>query len=116
MSLRLTTSFINTSVPGAYANVVVQSQPVGVGASGIIILMGEADGGPSYSQSPLASNAYTVDQLAQVQAKYVSGQLVDAMGALTAPSADPGIVGSANLVYLLKTNTGTAASALLATS
>jgi hypothetical protein len=113
MALRVVTPFINTVTPGAYANVTVQSLPVGLGASGVIVLVGEADGGDSYQNVPIASSAYTVDQLAKVQSVFTSGQIVDAFRALSAPSADADIVGSANLVYIVKTNQGTKASAIL---
>ena len=47
MSQLLSTANIITSIPGAYPSVSVQSSPVGLGASGVILIMGEADGGPS---------------------------------------------------------------------
>ncbi len=115
MSLRLVTSFVNTNIPDSYPNITVQSNPVGLGSSGIVVIIGEADGGPSYQSVVLANNMFTPDQLAKVQAMYVSGQLVDAMRALSAPSNDPDITGTANTVYLVKTNQGTQASALVDT-
>jgi hypothetical protein len=114
MSQRLVTSFINTNIPGAYPNVTVQSQPVGLGQSGILVIMGEADGGPSYTEVALKNNSFTVDQLTKVQNMYISGQIVDAFAALTAPSNDANITGSANQVYIVKTNTSSQASASVA--
>jgi hypothetical protein len=114
MSQRLVTPFINTNIPGAYPNVTVISQPIGIGASGIVVIMGEADGGNSYQNVALAGNSYTPDQLALVAQKYISGQIVDAFTALSAPSNDTNITGTANLVYIVKTNSGTQASALVA--
>src|ERR1035437_877007 len=111
MSLREVTSWLNTNIPGAYPNITVQSQPVGLGQSGIIVIMGEADGGPSYSSVALKNNHFTPDQLAKVQNLYTSGPIVDAFSALTSPSNDTNIKGSANLIYIVKTNTGTRASA-----
>src|SRR5271168_2133002 len=105
MSLRVVTSFINTNIPGAYPKVTVQSQPSSLGASGILVIMGEAAGGPSYSQVALKNNFFGPNQLAQVQQQYISGSIVDAMSALADPSADPDIEGSANQIYILKTNT-----------
>lgn len=116
MSLRVVTPFINTNIPGAYPNVVVQSQPVGLGASGIIVIMGEADGGDSYQNIVLSENSYTPDQLDKVQQTYLSGQIVDAFSALAAPSADPDITGSATRIFISKTNSGTKASSALASS
>ena len=116
MSLRLITPFINTNIPGAYPNVVVQSQPVGLTSSGVVVIMGEADGGPGYNQAVLSAQAFTPDQLSLVQQQYISGQIVDAFTALAAPSDDPNITGSANLIYIAKTNNGTKASAIIPTN
>lgn len=113
MSLRVVTPFINTNIPGAYPNVVVQSQPVGLGQSGVIVLIGEADGGDSYENVALKDNFFTADQLDRVQQRYISGQIVDAMAALAAPSNDPNISGSANLIYIAKTNASTKASSAI---
>lgn len=111
MSQRVVTSFLNTNVPGAYPNVTVQSQPVGLGNSGIIVIMGEADGGDSYHNVALKNNSFTPDQLSKVKQQYISGQIVDAFTALTSPSNDANITGSANLVYIVKTNSSTKATA-----
>jgi len=113
MSLRLVTPFINTNIPGSYPNIIVQSQPVGLGSSGVVVIMGEAAQGPSYQQIPLKTNYFTPNQLALVTQIYGSGQIVDAFTALAAPSNDPDITGTANQVYVVKTNTGTIASAAI---
>jgi len=111
MAQRLVTANVNTVIPGAYPTVTVTSQPVGLGASGILVIMGEADGGNSYQNVVLANNSFTPDQLALVQQQYISGQIVDAFAALSAPSSDANITATANLVYIVKTNQGTKASA-----
>lgn len=116
MAQRLVTSFINTVIPGAYPDVTVQSQPVGLGASGILVIVGESDGGNSYQNVPLKSNFFTPDQLSQVMAQYISGPIVDAFSALTAPSNDADITGTANQIYIVKTNASVKAHALLAAS
>src|SRR5581483_4661475 len=115
MSLRVVTPFVNTNIPGAYPNVTVQSNPVGLGASGIVVLIGEADGGNGYQNVALKNNSFTPDQLDKVMATYLSGQVVDAFRALSAPSSDTDITASANLVYIVKTNQGNKASALVDT-
>jgi hypothetical protein len=114
MSQRLVTPFVNTNVPGAYVEYNVISQPVGVASSGIVVIMGEADGGPSYENISLANSLYTPDQLSMVMQRFTSGQLVDAFSALTAPSNDASITGTASQIYVVKTNTGTKATATLA--
>lgn len=113
MSLRLVTPFVNTNIPGPYPNIVVQSQPVGLGSSGIVIIMGEAAQGPSYKQVVLKTNYFGPTQLSLVTQIYGSGQIVDAFTAFADPSADPDIVGTANSIYIVKTNTGTQASSLI---
>jgi hypothetical protein len=115
MPQQLITSFINTVIPGAYPDVTVISQPVGLGNSGIVVIFGEAAGGPSYEQVALKNNFFNASQLAQVTQIYTSGQIVDSFTALCAPSDDPDITGTANRIYIAKTNTGTKASALMPT-
>lgn len=115
MSLRVSTSTVNTNIPGAYPSVNVLSQPVGLGASGNVVIFGEADGGDSYQNVILANNSFTPDQLQKVQAQYLSGQIVDAFQALSAPSNDKGITGTANRIYIVKTNQSSKASALVDT-
>lgn len=116
MSLRLVTDFVNTNIPGPYPNTTVKSNPVGLGNSGIVVIMGEADGGPSYQSVSLKGNSFDSTQLTDVQSMYLSGQIVDAMSALAAPSSDADITGTANRIYIVKTNQGTQASASLANS
>lgn len=116
MAQRLSTDFINTNIPGAYVKTTAISNPVGLASSGIVVIMGEADGGPSYSQVVLKNNTFTPDQLDKVTQMYISGPIVDAFRALSAPSNDSDIVGSANLVYIIKTNTSVKASAAVNTN
>lgn len=116
MSLRVVTPFLNTNIPGAYPFYTVQSNPVGIASSGNLVILGEADGGASYQVTALKDNVFTPDQLDKIRQQYISGQIVDAFSALAAPSNDANIVGSANQIYVVKTNRGTKASAVLATS
>ena len=102
-------------IPGAYPSIKVQSTPVGIAVDGNIVLIGEADGGPDFRSIDLVDNSFTPDQADKVAALYVSGPIVDAFRALAAPSADPDIVGSANRIYIAKTNTSDAADALVDT-
>jgi hypothetical protein len=115
MAQRLTRSFINTSVPGAYPNTVVKSTPVGLSATGIIAIIGEAEGGEHFSTENIKNNFFSPDQLDRVVQKYTSGPVVDAMRALSAPSADAGINGSASRIYICKTNPGQKAEATVDT-
>ena len=63
MAQRVVTSFLNTNIPGAYPNFTVKSNPVGLGASGNVVIIGEADGGDSYQNVVLANNSFTPDQI-----------------------------------------------------
>lgn len=114
MSLREVTPFLNTNIPGAYPFYQVIQGASGIASSGVIVIFGEADGGPSYSQTKLSSEFYTPDQLNLVTQKYISGQVVDAFRALASPSNDANIVGTATGIFIAKTNTGTKASGTLA--
>lgn len=122
MAQRISTSFINTNVPGAYFDAKVKSSPLGTAISGNIVIVGEAKGGAavggvdSVGGDSLRDNFYTPDQLDRVVSKYISGPIVDAMRALSSPSSDSNITGSVNRVYIAKTNKGTQASAVLATA
>jgi hypothetical protein len=116
MAQRLSTSFVNTNVPGAYPQVTVKSTPTGIGSVGDVIIIGEADGGADFSQETLASNSFDVTQLDRVTAKYIRGPIVDAMAALTSPSNDTEITGSSGRVFVVKTNAGAKASAPVATA
>ena len=115
MSQRLVTDFITTSVPGAYPKVTVKSTPSGPASTGVVAIIGEAAGGADFSIEDLKLNYFTPDQADRVQSKYVSGPVVDAMRALASPSNDSNIPGSVSRVYILKTNAGAKASALMDT-
>lgn len=122
MAQRISTSFINTNRPGAYFDSKVKTTPVGVGTSGNIVIMGEAAGGAAAFSidatdgDVLKDNFYTPDQLDKVANKYLSGPIVDAFRALSSPSSDSNINGSANRIYISKTNKGVQASAVVASA
>jgi len=111
MAQRLTTSFVNTNIPGAYPSVTVKSTPVGISSTGDIVIIGEADGGADFTQDVLKDNFFTATQLTRVKAKYLKGPIVDAMAALISPSNDTNIQGSIGKVYIVKTNGGSKAEA-----
>jgi hypothetical protein len=114
MAQRLTTSFINTVRPGSYFEVTVKSTPVGVASSGNIVIIGEADAGNSVAEDILKDNYFTPDQADKVAKKYGAGSIVDAFRILASASSDTDITGSANRIYIAKTNTGSKASATVA--
>lgn len=122
MAQRVTTSFINTNRPGSYFETNVKSTPVGVASSGNIVIFGEADGGAASAAIDTANgdvlkdNFYGPDQLAEVERKYIRGPIVDAFRALSSPSSDGDIQGSANRIYIVKTNQSSKAQIALASN
>src|SRR5665213_3652216 len=111
MAQFLNTPWISTPVPGAYVKTTVISNQSGLASSGVVLIMGESTGGPSYNEVKLANNFFGPTALNQVRAMYTSGPIVDAFAALSAPSNDPDISGTATSIYILKTNHGTQATA-----
>lgn len=111
MSQFLNTPWISTPVPGAYVNTTVISNASGLASSGVVLIMGEAAGGPDYTEVTLANNFFGPSSLNKVRSIYTSGPIVDAFAALSAPSNDPDISGTASSIYIIKTNRGTQASA-----
>ncbi len=114
MSQRIVTPWLNTNIPGAYVNTTVISNASGLATSGVVLIMGEAAGGPDYTITKLANNFFGPSALNTVRAIYTSGPIVDAFAALSAPSNDPDISGTASSIYIIKTNKGTQASAPIA--
>jgi hypothetical protein len=97
--------------PGAYVDQKVQQNNSGLSTTGIIMLVGEAEAGPAFSQeSDLSQNFFGPGQLSAVLAKYKNGPVVDAFRAAVNPANDPNITGAPAGVYVIKTNAGTKAS------
>lgn len=102
-------------IPGAYVQLEVSPQNAGLGTTGVLMLVGEADSGPSYVDegSNLYKNAFGPDQKDAIIAKYQSGPIVDAYCLATSASADPQIQGTFSSVIVAKTNQGVKASTAL---
>lgn len=110
--------FVNSAVgrvvvPSAFTTQNVRSPVQGLSVGGILALIGEANAGPATSVATevLTDNFYTPDQLAEVIAKYGTGNLVDAFRAASVASNDGNIVGAPTRIYLYKTNNSTSATA-----
>jgi len=117
MAQRLVTDSLNTVTPGAYPDVQVRSQPVGIASGGAIVIIGEGNSGERYDEQDVKNEFYTPDQFDRVEAKYGAGSnITDSMDALTAPANDTEIQGSISRVYILKTNKSEKATAALATA
>ena len=115
MAKQLVTDAGTLRIPGAYSRYTVQTAPAGLSTTGVLMLVGESDGGPQWtSELDLeATCSFGPDQLADVVAKFQAGPLVDAFRGALAASSDPDIIGSFSRALLIKTNTGTKASAAL---
>jgi hypothetical protein len=101
-------------IPQSYVSYSVAASNAGLSTTGILMLVGEADAGPDFTaETDLAANLYGPSQLADVQAKYKTGPLVDAFNGAVQASADQQIPGSFNRAILVKTNPSTKASAPL---
>lgn len=116
MAQSFQTSDVSLIIPSAAATISVVSQPTGLAANGILMLVGEADQGGAFSQESdvtYASVTFGPGDTAQVVGKYGSGPLVDAFMAAAQASNDVNIQGSANAIILMKTNVGVQASLAL---
>jgi hypothetical protein len=101
-------------VPSAYTTYTVKKSFSGLASNGVLLLVGEADAGPDFTQeADLAANAFSPSEEDAVLAKYKSGDLVDAFRAAVAAANDEDIQGAFNQIVLLKTNVGAKASGAL---
>lgn len=101
-------------IPGGYVDPKVENQNSGFSTTGVVVLVGEADAGPDYTlEKDITANSFGPDDFGSVQAKYGSGQLVDAFKMCTSPSNDPNLTGAPFRIYLAKTNPSTKSSAIL---
>jgi hypothetical protein len=97
----------NLVVPGAYGKVAVQGAASGTGTTGVIVLIGEADGGASFrDETELNANSFSPTAESAVVAKYGSGQVVDAFRQVVNPSNDDQVVGAPSAIIIVKTNKG----------
>lgn len=114
MALQAVTPDAVLTIPGATATFRVQSNPGGLATSGVLILLGESDQGPAWSQeADLSQNFFGPDELGRAQAKYDSGPLIDAARIATQPANDPDIAGAPTGWYFVKTNVPTKAALAL---
>lgn len=112
MAFQYVTSSGTLIIPGAYTELNVSPQNAGLGTTGVLMLVGESDSGPSYVDegSDLYKNSFGPDQKDAIVAKYQSGPIVDAYCLATAASADPQIQGAFSRIIVAKTNQGVKAT------
>lgn len=98
-------------IPGAYPSITVAPAAAGLATTGILVLLGEADSGPSYSEeTELADNIFGPDDIQSIIDKYKSGPIVDAARAAAGAAVDPEITAAFSGIIIAKTNTGVKAS------
>jgi hypothetical protein len=95
-------------IPQANAKWATAPSNAGIATRGVVVLVGEAEMGPDYSQEAdgLAEATFGPGQFSAVQQKYGSGPIVDAFRNVANPSRDPAVRGAPTQVICIKTNTG----------
>lgn len=106
-----TTIFFNgrvISVPGSYSEVDASGlETVGLGATGIVALVGTVEGGRPVSAIEETKDFIRVNKPEQGYTFFKSGDVKEAIPMLFAPGKDPNIPGGAVQVVVMKTNPST---------
>lgn len=103
------------SIPGSYSEVDASAlEPVGLSASGVVAVIGTAEGGRPVSEITSLADYIHITKPEQGNQVFKSGDLREAIPMLFNPSSDPNILGGAQSVYAMKVNPSTASSATLA--
>lgn len=102
-------------IPQANAKWATAPSNSGIATRGVVVLVGEADIGPDYSEEAdgFPGATFGPGQFSSVQAKYGSGPIVDAFRNVANPSRDPAVRGAPTQVICIKTNAGTKAQGSL---
>ena len=110
-----TTIFFNgrvISVPGSYSEVDASGlETVGLGAAGIVALLGTVEGGRPVSDIEETKDFIRVKKPEQGYTFFRSGDVKEAIPMLFAPGKDPNILGGAVEVVVMKTNPSTQSAA-----
>jgi len=94
--------------PGSYSEVDVSSlEQVGLGASGIVAMLGEAEGGVPVSAYSVVGDIVRFNNPSQVRKGFRSGDLRDAGGMIFDPSSDGIIQAGAQQIVAMKVNPAT---------
>lgn len=103
-----TTIFFNgrvISVPGSYSEVDASGlEGVGLGAAGIVAVLGDAEGGIPASAITSMSQLIRINKPEQGRSTFRSGNLREAIDMLFAPAKDPDILAGAQQVVAMKVN------------
>lgn len=96
------------SVPGSYSEVDASGlETVGLGAAGIVALVGTVEGGRPVSDIEEVKDFIRVKKPEQANTFFRSGDIKEAIPMLFAPGKDPNILGGAVEVVVMKTNPAT---------
>lgn len=113
-----TTIFFNgrlISVPGSYSEVDASGlEQVGLGASGIVAVLGTAEGGKPVSAITEPKDFLRYVTPERAKAAFRSGNLLEVMDFLFAPAKDPEILAGAQEVVAMKINPATQSEVTLA--
>lgn len=103
------------SVPGSYSEVDASGlESVGLGAVGIVAVLGTAEGGRPVSDMSEVSDLLRFNKPEAARQTFRSGDLREVMDMLFAPGKDPDILGGAVEVVAMKCNPATQSLATLA--
>ena len=118
MAINVTFNGATIYKPGAYSKINIDlSGGFPLGPVGLIAIFGESTRGrPGSEESDISKNVFTASQIAEVRAKYGTGNIVDSMSFLFSPASDGAIPGGAQAVYIYKTNASTRATLDLTSS
>lgn len=109
MAINISFAGANIRKPGAYSNTKVNlSGGFPLAASGIVAIIGEAEGGAPAADEGVQT--FTSEDIAALVDKYKSGPIVDAARLLIAPARDNRVPNGASLIRVAKTNQSTQAS------
>lgn len=102
------------SESGSYSTVDASGlEQVGLGAAGIVAVLGTAVGGTPAASLPEAADFLRVKKPEKGRELFRSGDLREVMDMLFAPGKDPDILGGAQEVIAMKTNPATRSTAVL---
>lgn len=102
------------SIPGSYTIIDATGlEQVGLGATGIVAIIGSAEGGRPVTDIEDVADIPRATQPQQAKRLFRSGDLLESIGLIFNPSVDPAILAGAQEVLFLKTNSATQSSAVL---
>lgn len=99
------------SIPGSYSKIDASGlETVGLGASGVVAVIGTAVGGKPVSSTMKVDDFLSATRPGKVRSMFRSGDLLEAGPMLFDPSNDANITAGAQKIYFMKTNQSTAAT------